>query len=97
MKPFSYISYHRDEPDGELTPIDRVLLIVPISTDMLDHMKPFIEIALQQGVKRFVLVSATPARKGEPGLGRVHEYIEGLGMDWCVLRPSWFMGESRLS
>ncbi|KAJ3556622.1 hypothetical protein NP233_g11938 [Leucocoprinus birnbaumii] len=91
MKPFSYISYHRTELGEDISPIDRVLLIVPISMNMLDHMRPFVESAMRQGVKRFVLVSATPARKGEPGLGKVHEYIENLGMEWCVLRPSWFM------
>ncbi|KXN85561.1 Agroclavine dehydrogenase [Leucoagaricus sp. SymC.cos] len=70
-KPLNYIAYHRDETDGDLTPIDRILLIVPISINMLDHVEPFIDIALEEGVERFVLVSATPARKGEPGLGKV--------------------------
>ncbi|KAG6833044.1 hypothetical protein H0H87_012055 [Tephrocybe sp. NHM501043] len=73
--------------------IDRVYLICPNTfQDTLELMKPFIELAISKGVKRFVLLSSTVMVRGSPHAGRVHEYIEDRGVDWAVVRPTWFMG-----
>ncbi|KAK0189537.1 hypothetical protein F5146DRAFT_1122100 [Armillaria mellea] len=37
-------------------------------------MKPFIDLAVQKGVKRFVLLSASALEPGQPAMGKVHEY-----------------------
>lgn len=54
-------------------------------------------------MKRFVLLSASPFERGGPSLGQVHDYLAelgekggkeegGKGIEWAVLRPTWFMG-----
>lgn len=72
--------------------IDRVYLIGVESTDMLTPMKPWIDLALTKGVKRIVLVGATPIPYGGQGVGGLHKYIAEVGVDYCVLRPTWFFG-----
>ncbi|THC99501.1 hypothetical protein EYZ11_001050 [Aspergillus tanneri] len=42
-------------------------------------------------VGRFVLVSGTSAQPGKPGMGMVWKNFLQTGVDFCVLRPSWFM------
>lgn len=65
--------------------------------DPLSVLGPFIEMARgKYGVRRFVLMSASLVEKGGWGLGKVHEVLEGMGergeVEWCVLRPTTFMG-----
>ncbi|KAL0956781.1 hypothetical protein HGRIS_002901 [Hohenbuehelia grisea] len=74
--------------------IDGVYLICPPGrdrTDVLTYMKPFIDLAVKKGVKRFVQLSASPINKGSPPHGLIHEYLDQIGVDYCVLRPTWFM------
>ncbi|TFK24516.1 ergot alkaloid A [Coprinopsis marcescibilis] len=56
-------------------------------------MIPFIELAVEKGVKRFVYLSATIADKDNDagGLGKIHNYLEKKGLDYVVLRPTWFI------
>ncbi|KAI9677977.1 MAG: hypothetical protein M1822_008085 [Bathelium mastoideum] len=54
-------------------------------------MKPFIDTAKAHGVARFVLLSAIREDETTPGTGKVHAYLKGLGVEWAVLRPTWFM------
>ena len=64
-----------------------------------DEMKAFIDIARAHGVQRFVLLSAIREDESTEGTGRVHKYLkemEGTGIGWTVLRPTWFMGELSL-
>ncbi|KAG7447419.1 NAD(P)-binding protein [Guyanagaster necrorhizus] len=71
--------------------IDRIYLIAPAGTlDVFPPMKPFIDLAVQKGVKRFVLLSATSFEPGSPAIGKVHEYLLSLKVDYAVIRPSWF-------
>ncbi|KAF7318256.1 NAD(P)-bd-dom domain-containing protein [Mycena chlorophos] len=76
--------------------INRVYLVAPQTTDMFPPMKTFIDLAKVRGVRRFVLLSATVCEPDlETGLamGKVHAYLAtlGEGVQYCVLRPSWFM------
>lgn len=73
-------------------PIDRVYLVGPPVANVFEPMKEFIDFSITQGVKRFVLLSATVSEKGGLLIGTVHEYLADSGIDYCVLRPSWFMG-----
>ena len=72
--------------------IDRVYLIVPSVMDQLSTVKPFIDLAISKGVKRFVLLTGSRIEMGSPVLmGKVHEYLLDIKVDYTVLRPSWFM------
>ncbi|KAL0956780.1 hypothetical protein HGRIS_002900 [Hohenbuehelia grisea] len=70
--------------------IDAVYLVGPQTFDMLTPMKPFIERATKEGVKRFVLLSASSTQKGDVPMGVVHAYLDETKLDYCVLRPTWF-------
>jgi len=71
--------------------IDRIYMVGPDVFSMLAPMKPFFDLAISKGVKRFVFLSASILEAGGPGMGEVHEYLVGLGVDYCVLRPTWFI------
>lgn len=78
--------------------IDRVYLIVPSVIGQLSTVKPFIDLAISKGVKRFVLLTASQAEIGSPVLmGMVHEYLLNIKVDYSVLRPTWFMRTSEFS
>ncbi|CAA7268336.1 unnamed protein product [Cyclocybe aegerita] len=71
--------------------IDRIYLIAPIVLDVFPVVKPFIDLAISKGVKRFVLLSASQFNKGGVYVGKVHEYLVERGIDYTVLRPTWFI------
>ncbi|KAF8651582.1 hypothetical protein AX16_004698 [Volvariella volvacea WC 439] len=73
-----------------ISAIDRIYLVAPTTLDMLGAMKPFIEVGVEKGVKRFVLLSASSIEIGHPIMGKVHEYLSETKIDYVVLRPSWF-------
>lgn len=73
--------------------IEKVFLIDPPTFEVFPHVKPFIDLAVSRGVKRFVVVTTTQTNPGDIPLGKVHEYILELGVDYTVLRPTWFIGE----
>ncbi|KAF9004803.1 hypothetical protein BDQ17DRAFT_1399589 [Cyathus striatus] len=70
--------------------IDKVYLVGPIELDMLPTMKPFIDLAIRKGVKKWVLLGAAQSGKGGPMIGTVHQYLHDKGVVYTVLRPSWF-------
>ncbi|KAJ2928684.1 hypothetical protein H1R20_g8386, partial [Candolleomyces eurysporus] len=64
----------------------------PITLNALEITKPFIDLAIGKGVKRFVLLSATIIEKGSPMAGEIHEYLDSKpDIDYFVLRPTWFI------
>ncbi|KAF8805895.1 NAD(P)-binding protein [Phlegmacium glaucopus] len=71
--------------------IDRVYLVMPSVVDQLTTVKPFIDLAISKGVKRFVLLSASVVDNGSPLMGKVHKYLVDVKVDYAVLRPTWFM------
>ncbi|KAK5050898.1 hypothetical protein LTR84_003457 [Exophiala bonariae] len=72
-------------------PITAIYMVAPQISDPFPSMKAFIDHARGKGTKRFVLLSASVIPKGGPVYGKVHEYLETLGVEYGVLRPSWFM------
>ncbi|KAL1742140.1 hypothetical protein HDZ31DRAFT_43884 [Schizophyllum fasciatum] len=72
-------------------PVAAVYLVAPPVLDALTPMARFVERARARGVRRFVLLSASPLPRGAPGTGAVHEYLANAGVEYCVLRPTWFM------
>jgi uncharacterized protein YbjT (DUF2867 family) len=73
--------------------ITSVFLTAPGEIDVFTPMKAFIDFARMKGVKRFVLLSASVFKAGGPAMGQVHQYLIDIGVDYAVLRPTWFMGE----
>lgn len=76
-----------------LNGVEAVYLVAPAQVaDPFPIMAKFIDIAKQLDVKRFVLLSASLIAKGGPAMGQVHQKLaEDDDVEWCVLRPSWFM------
>ena len=52
-----------------------------------DDLRAFVELARQQGVKHLVLLSG----RGEEGAQRAEEVVQTSGLDWNIVRASWFM------
>jgi ergot alkaloid biosynthesis protein len=75
-----------------LAGVQRVYLIAPVgSNNPIEVMQPFIERAIAQGVRRFVLLSSSALEEGGPAMGAVHALLHRIAPEWAVLRPSWFM------
>ncbi|MFE4709363.1 ergot alkaloid biosynthesis protein [Paenibacillus sp. NPDC056722] len=75
-----------------LKDIERVYLVAPIGDpEPIKVMKPFIELALEKGVRRFVLLSSASISENGPVFGPVHQLLKELAPEWTVLRPSYFM------
>lgn len=70
----------------------RIYLVAPSGVaEPLPIMIPFMELAIQSGVKRFVLLSASSLEAGGPMMGAVHTWLRDHSAEWVVLRPTWFM------
>lgn len=76
--------------DSKISAIYLVASVLPA----LETTKPFIDLAIANGVRRFALLSAVGVDKGGWEYGKVHEYLVdgGLGVDYCILRPPSFYG-----
>lgn len=57
----------------------------------LSAMQPFLDKAINNGVKRIVLLSASSLEEGDPMMGEVHAYLKQYAPEWAALRPTWFM------
>ena len=78
--------------DMALKDVSAIYLLAPANVaEPMKVMKPFIDYALDKGVRRFVLLSASSLPKGGPMMGAVHAYLEETVPEWAVLRPTWFM------
>ncbi|KAI1277870.1 NAD(P)-binding protein [Xylaria sp. FL0933] len=75
----------------EKTQIKAVYMMEPRISEPWVPMNKFMDFAKKQGVSRFVLCAGTSAAIGKDGMGRVWEHLIASGVDYCVLRPSWFM------
>lgn len=67
------------------------LVAPPGAVDPLSVMLPFLQQALQSGVTRFVLLSASSLEESGPMMGQVHAWLRSNAPSWIVLRPTWFM------
>ena len=79
--------------------IDTVYIIIPspiprAGFDTVALVKKFIDLARQKGVERFLLLSASRIDKGAEFTphGQIHAYLDTIGVDYAVLRPSRFFG-----
>lgn len=82
------------EPFRHDAQIEAVYLMEPRISEPWVSMNKFVDFAAKKhGVKRFVLCAGMSAAIGKDGMGRVWEHFVKSGVDYCVLRPSWFMGK----
>lgn len=73
--------------------ISAAYLMEPLVSEPWIPLNEFIDYAgKEHGVKRFVLVAGTSSEPGKPGMGMVWQHFLDRGVEFCVLRPSWFMG-----
>lgn len=88
----TYVSPYA-HPQARTSAITAVYLVTqPGNMNPINIMKPFIDVAREHGVKRFVLLSAIREDETTPGTGQVHKYLKEIDVEWAVLRPTWFMG-----
>ncbi|KAF5318458.1 hypothetical protein D9619_010662 [Psilocybe cf. subviscida] len=52
--------------------------------------KPFIDLAIVNGVKRFVLLGGTHQSSGSLDTGEVQQLLEESGAEYAVLKATWF-------
>lgn len=72
--------------------VKSIYLVAPSGVaEPLPVMIPFMELAIRNGVKRFVLLSASSLDAGGPMMGMVHAWLRDHAPEWVVLRPTWFM------
>ena len=58
-------------------------------------MIAFVDLAIKHGVKRFVMLTGSETeRSGKVHSGAVWQHLEDTGVEYCVLRATWFMGSS---
>ena len=73
--------------------ISAVYLVAPEVSDPASVMNTFVDLAVKKhGVKRFVLIAGSSATKGGWHVGKVWEHLVNIGVEYCVLLPTWFMG-----
>jgi ergot alkaloid biosynthesis protein len=78
--------------DRALEDVSSTYLVAPaIDGDPAPVMINFVKRALERGVSRFVLLSASLLPAGGPAMGQVHLWLQENAPEWTVLRPSWFM------
>ncbi|KAF8198647.1 hypothetical protein BJ912DRAFT_1030189 [Pholiota molesta] len=95
--PYKAVTFDWNDPTTFENPfkadpnIDRVYIVGPVGTvDPFTPVRPFIDLARSKGVKRFVLLSASQLGASDGLLGAVHKYLIDIGVDYAVLRPTWF-------
>lgn len=83
--------FHHTSPGGES--ISAVYLVAPEVADPSTHMSAFVDYAVKEhGVKRFVLIGGSSTEPGGQHVGILWQHLIDIGVEYCVLRPSWFMG-----
>ena len=81
-------------PFSKANDVDAVYIVVPITVvdENATPVTDFIDFAKARGVKRFVALTSSNALPGKRIMGVVHDHLMSLGVDWTVLRPTWYMG-----
>jgi festuclavine dehydrogenase len=70
-------------------------LIQPQNQNPSQSMIDFVDVAVENGVKRFVVLTGSGDEMGSPyHAGGVWKYLDDKKLEYCVLRATWFMGMS---
>ncbi|KAF7886008.1 hypothetical protein EAF00_010111 [Botryotinia globosa] len=71
--------------------IKAVYLVAPEVPDPVPVMNAFIDVAIKNGINRFVLLSGSDTEKGGDDAGGVWQHLDDTGVEYSVLKASWFM------
>ncbi|KAI9647177.1 hypothetical protein NHQ30_003560 [Ciborinia camelliae] len=71
--------------------ITAVYLVAPEIIDPVPAMNAFIDVAVKNGVNRFVLLGGSDFEKGGDYIGGVWQHLDNLGVEYSVLKATWFM------
>ncbi|KIW93558.1 uncharacterized protein Z519_06163 [Cladophialophora bantiana CBS 173.52] len=83
-------------PDQEK--ISAVYLVSPEIPDPAPPMNAFIDLAVEKHqVKRFVLLAGNSVEKGSHHVGKVWQHLIDIGVEYCVVRATWFMEQEHLT
>ncbi|KAF9009634.1 hypothetical protein BDQ17DRAFT_1421799 [Cyathus striatus] len=72
------------------TDIDKIYFVGPRNENMLSIAKPFIDLAVEKGVKQWVILGGSQGKKGGKVHGAVHQYLDEKDVDHTMLRSAWF-------
>lgn len=79
---------HEPALDG----VSAVYLIAPIGVaDPAPLVRPFLDEAVRQGVRRVVALGSSAVPEADHGMGALYRLVRTTMPEWAVLRPSWFM------
>ncbi|KAI9666742.1 MAG: hypothetical protein M1831_001517 [Alyxoria varia] len=74
------------------SPTNAVYLVAASVQEPVQPMKRFIDFCVDKyGIKRFVLLAGQGIEKGGVHVGPVWAYLEETGLEFAVLRATWFM------
>lgn len=83
------------DPDTHAAALDgvaAVYLVAPVGVaDPAPLVAPFLDMVLERGGRRVVLLSSSAVPAGAPGLGELQQLVCASAPEPTVLRPSWFM------
>lgn len=69
-----------------------VYLIAPIGvSEPAPLVRPFLDAAVRQGVRRVVVLGSSAIPEADHGMGALYRLVRTAMPEWAVLRPSWFM------
>jgi festuclavine dehydrogenase len=72
--------------------ISAIYLVAPEVADSATSINDFVDYAIKEhGVRRFVLLCGSPTKPDDSYLGKVWQHFLDVAVDYCVLRPTWFM------
>ena len=72
--------------------IETVFIVFPPVYEVMKPWTTFIDLAKSKGVKRIVQVTGTASIPGAHDNAAVHTYLADSGMEYAILRPTWFIG-----
>jgi uncharacterized protein YbjT (DUF2867 family) len=83
-----------EQGTDKLKGIDRLFLLSPPGyMDQYTILKPWIDSAKKNGVKKVVLMTAMGVEHSPPEVSfrKLEIYLETSGLEYVILRPNWFM------
>lgn len=80
-------------PPGR-APIAAVWLLIPEVDDAEAAMEHFVDYCVDRGARRFVLCADTTTKIDHSVAGKTWRMLVDRGVEYVVLRPTWYMGAS---
>ncbi|KAH9477745.1 Agroclavine dehydrogenase [Psilocybe cubensis] len=97
-EPFKAVTFNWLDPTTYENPfqadpnIDKIYIVGPDNVfEQLPYVRPFLELAVSKGVKRFVALTSTQSQPGDRPTGVIHQVLLDLNVEFTVLKPTWFI------